>query len=104
MADILTMLPFLTVEDYLWGYSASFIRLMAYDKSRTRYLSKKEIEKRKRERERKRNSVDSADGLLRRLGMAGNPAAATKPVVGDWKQMVMAQQKKQQENQEPKQE
>lgn len=75
-------LPFLTAEDYLWGYSASFIRLMAYDQSRVRYLSQKEIERKREEKEKAANAVFSAEDVLKQLGMGGNIGAAT--VQGNW--------------------
>lgn len=104
MADILKALPFLTVEDYLWNYSAPFIQLMAYDQSRVKYLSQKEIERRKKEKENERNRVASPEDIIKRLGMMGNPAA-NSTFTGDWKQAVMEQQQKHEEetkNQEPK--
>lgn len=104
MADILTLLPFMSVDEYLWGHSAAFIRITAYDKSRTRTLSKKEIERRKKEKENARNRVASPEDIIKRLGMMGNPAA-NNTFTGDWKQAVMEQQQKHEEetkNQEPK--
>lgn len=103
MADILKALPFLTVEEYLWGLSASFIRLMAYDQSRVRYLSQKQVEKRKRQREAERQRVFTADDVFRHLGLAATEIKADEAAGADWKQMLMAQQKKN-ENQEPKNE
>ena len=83
-------LPFLTVDEYLWGYSSSFIRLMAADQSRVRYLSQKQIEKRKAERERERNGVFTAGDVIKELGLTGTQKG--QAVAGDWKQAIYAQQ------------
>lgn len=40
--DFLKANPFMTMEDYWWGYSAAMIRIMAYDATRTIYLSEKQ--------------------------------------------------------------
>ena len=91
MADILKALPFLTVDEYLWGHSAAFIRLMAYDQSRVRCLTQKQIEKRKTRRENERNRVFTAEDVLGHLGMTNNDNE--RAVFGDWKAMINARQK-----------
>lgn len=101
MADTLKALPFLTVEEYLWGHSAAFIRLMAYDQSHIRTLSKKEVERRKREKENARRRVFTADDVFRHLGMANTEVKAEEGM--DWKAMINARQKEMNENQQPKQ-
>lgn len=101
MADILKALPFLTVEEYLWGHSAAFIRLMAYDQSRVRYLSKKEVERRKQEKENERRRVFTVDDVFRHLGMDNAEVKSDKGM--DWKAMINARQKEMNENQQPKQ-
>lgn len=88
-------LPFLTVDEYLWGRSSSFYRLMAYDQSRVRFLSQKEIDRRRREKENERNRVFTADDVFKRLGMDGKKDGGPK---GDWKAMLS--QKEQDKNQQ----
>lgn len=99
MADILKALPFLTVDEYLWGQSSSFIRLMAYDQSRVRYLSQKEVEKKKEEKENARNRVFTADDVFRRLGVTENNNN-TNAVSGDWRAMINERQKEKNQQQE----
>lgn len=70
MADILKSLPFLTVEDYLWKYSSSFIRLMAYDQSRIKYL--KDGDKKDKNVAR----AYTADDVLTQLGLGGSSMAS----------------------------
>lgn len=93
MADMLKALPFLTVEDYLWGYSSSFIKLMAYDQSRVKYLSTKEVERRKQKKENERNAVYSAEDVFAHLGIANTPKAQV--VTGDWMSKLVKQEDKQ---------
>lgn len=86
MADTLKQLPFLTVEDYLWGHSSAFIRLMSLDQSRVKYLSQKEIERRKKQKENEANAVFSAEDVMRRFGMAGTPKGQV--VQGNWMEQL----------------
>lgn len=51
MVDFLKQFPFITMEDYKWGFSVPMIRLMTADNTRVRYLSEKQAEERKRRRE-----------------------------------------------------
>lgn len=46
MVDFLKANPYMTVDDYLWGYSIPMIKIMGMDNSRVNYLSKKEAERR----------------------------------------------------------
>lgn len=88
MADMLKSLPFLTVEDYLWKYSASFIRLMAYDQSRIKYLKNKE------EKQDSGEKVFTADDVLAGLGMDAEKRGVAS-VKGDFREMLRNQQNKQ---------
>lgn len=69
MADILKSLPFLSVEDYLWKYSSSFIKLMAYDQSRIKYLKDK--------KEKKAQTAYTADEVLSCLGLGAGKVPTT---------------------------
>lgn len=69
MADILKSLPFLSIEDYLWKYSSSFIKLMAYDRSRIKYLKDK--------KEKKAQNAYTADEVLSCLGLGAGKVPTT---------------------------
>lgn len=85
---MLKSLPFLTVEEYLWGHSASFIRLMAYDQSRIKYLKNKDENKVNGEK------VFTADDVLAGLGMDAEKRGVAS-VKGDFREMLRNQQNKQ---------
>lgn len=96
MADMLKALPFLTVDEYLWGHSAAFIQLMACDQSRVRYLSQKEIEERQKERELEKMRVKSPESLFARLGISNSDNAPK----ADWKELVRQAQEERNKNQQ----
>lgn len=50
MMDFLKSFPFVSVEDYMWGYSSSMIRLMSADNTRVEHISEKKAERLKREK------------------------------------------------------
>ena len=86
MADILKSLPFLNVEDYLWKYSSSFIKLMAYDQSRIKYLKDK--------KEKKSKTAYTADDVISALGINTKLNDKINNEAGDF----MAMLRKSQEN------
>ncbi|MBQ4010876.1 MAG: hypothetical protein II604_09240 [Bacteroidales bacterium] len=88
MADILKSLPFLTVEEYKWGYSSSFIRLMAYDQSRIKYLKNKDG---KNDAKQEDVSVFTANDVLASFGVRGEKKDATT-VRGDIKDLIRQSQ------------
>lgn len=83
MADILKTLPYLTIEDYMWGYSSSFIRLMAYDQSRIKYLKKKDGD----EEGDAEHKAFTADDVFKSLG-ADKEFTDSRTVAGDWLAML----------------
>lgn len=97
MSDTLKALPWLSAEDYLWGYSSAFIRLAAYDQSRVKYLSQKQIERRKAQRDRELNSVFTAGDVMAKLGISGTKKAEP---VSNWRTMLQGKKKEE----EPKNE
>lgn len=82
MADVLKSLPFLTMEEYLWGFSSAYIRLMAYDQSRVKYLSNKEVERRRAQKENERNAVFTASDVMKKLGIGNIPQGGSSG--GSW--------------------
>lgn len=46
MVDFLKSFPFISLEDYLWGYSIPMLRIMGIDNSHIRYLSEKQAKNR----------------------------------------------------------
>ena len=47
MVDFLKANPFVSMEEYLWGFSVPMIKLMSIDFTHIHYLSDKEVEMRK---------------------------------------------------------
>lgn len=88
MADVLKSLPFMGVEEYLWGHSSSFIKLMAYDQSRIKYLKNKEGKEAKQDIQ-----AMTAEDVFTNLGIKGaRKDAAT--VKGDIRDLIRNSQQK----------
>ena len=63
MVDFLKANPFVTYEQYRWGWSIPMIRLMSSDNTRIRCLSEKEAKRKKAV------VVNDAEALMNDLGV-----------------------------------
>lgn len=89
MADILKSLPFMSVEEYLWGHSSSFIKLMAYDQSRIKYKKDKVGEK----EDKQDIQAMTAEDVFANLGIKGERKNAAT-VKGDIRDLIRKSQQK----------
>lgn len=64
MVDFLKANPFVTMDDYKWGLSVPFIRLMISDNTRIHYMSEKEATMDNA------TTINSADDLMNDFGMS----------------------------------
>lgn len=60
MADVLKNFPFMSMEDYKWGYSSNLIKFMAYDATRVVYHSEEWAKRHKG----KKNKISKFDDIL----------------------------------------
>lgn len=63
MVDFLKANPFITMEDYKWGLSVPFIKLMITDNTRIHYMSDKEAKLENAK------VINSAEELMNDLGV-----------------------------------
>lgn len=61
MVDFLKANPFVTMEEYRWKYSVPYLRLMAVDNTRVRYLSEEQAKNKKAKKYSGNSSMDLND-------------------------------------------